>query len=310
MEKYELVEENIGDGRVAVVKLMRHRETKEHVAVKFMERGHKIHEMVAREIINHRSLRHPNIVKFKEVALTPTHLAIVMEYAAGGELFYHVLHQRRIAEDQARYFFQQLIAGVSYCHDMEICHRDLKLENTLLDGSPAHRLKICDFGYSKSCLNYSRTHSMVGTPAYIAPEIISGKDYDGKLADVWSCGVMLYTMLVGTLPFEDKNDRQNLRKMVQRISAVQYEFPHNVLSEGSKNLISRIFVANPSKRITMEEIKSHPWFLKNLPMELSEDAHYFYLNEENTKYCVQSIEEIMNIVNEAKTPPVASSPNL
>ncbi|BAT73508.1 hypothetical protein LR48_Vigan813s000500 [Vigna angularis] len=310
MEKYELVEENVGNGKVAVVKLMRHRETKEHVAVKFIPRDLTIDEMVAREIINHRSLRHPNIVQFKEVALTPTHLALVMEYAAGGELFYQVLYQGKIKEDNARYFFQQLIAGVSYCHDMEICHRDLKLENTLLDGSPANRLKICDFGYSKSNLLHSRTHSMVGTPAYIAPEIISGKDYDGKLADVWSCGVILYTMLVGTLPFEDKSDRQNLKKMVQRVSAVQYEFPDNVLSEDSKNLISRIFVANPSKRITMKEIKSHPWFLKNLPEELTEEAQCVHHNEENTKYCVQSIEEIMNIVNEAKTIPVACSPNL
>ncbi|KAG2410384.1 Serine/threonine-protein kinase [Vigna angularis] len=267
MEKYELVEENVGNGKVAVVKLMRHRETKEHVAVKFIPRD-------------------------LTVALTPTHLALVMEYAAGGELFYQVLYQGKIKEDN------------------EICHRDLKLENTLLDGSPANRLKICDFGYSKSNLLHSRTHSMVGTPAYIAPEIISGKDYDGKLADVWSCGVILYTMLVGTLPFEDKSDRQNLKKMVQRVSAVQYEFPDNVLSEDSKNLISRIFVANPSKRITMKEIKSHPWFLKNLPEELTEEAQCVHHNEENTKYCVQSIEEIMNIVNEAKTIPVACSPNL
>ncbi|KAK8472591.1 hypothetical protein PHAVU_002G249300 [Phaseolus vulgaris] len=310
MEKYEVVEENVGYGRFAMVKLMRHRETKHLVAVKFIPRDHMINEKVEREIINHRSLRHPNIVQFIEVALTPTHLAIVMEYAAGGELFYQVLNVGTMTEDRARYFFQQLIAGVSYCHEMEICHRDLKLENTLLDGSPANRLKICDFGYSKSCLLHSKTHSKIGTPAYIAPEIISGKDYDGKLADVWSCGVILYAMLVGTLPFEDKADRQNLRKIVQRVLVVQYEFPDNVLCEDSKNLISRIFVANPAKRITMEEIKSHPWFLKNLPEELREGAHYVYHNEENTKHCLQSIEEIMNIVNEAKTTPVASSPNL
>ena len=109
----------------------------------------KIDENVFREIVNHRALRHPNIVRFKEVVLTPTHLGIVMEYAAGGELFERICDAGRFHEDEARYFFQQLVCGVSFCHAMGICHRDLKLENTLLDGSPAPRLKICDFGYSK-----------------------------------------------------------------------------------------------------------------------------------------------------------------
>ncbi|KAK7399682.1 hypothetical protein VNO78_10871 [Psophocarpus tetragonolobus] len=303
MEKYEIVEKDIGLGKFAVVTLMRHKHTKDLVAVKYIPRDTTIDERVAREIINHRSLRHPNIIGFKEVALTPTHLAIVMEYAAGGELFNQVC-KGKIGEDNARYFFQQLISGVSYCHEMEICHRDLKLENALLDGSPTNRLKICDFGYSKSYLLHSRPHSMIGTPAYIAPEILSGKDYDGKLADVWSCGVMLYTMLVGALPFEDKEDTQNLQKTVKRVMAVQYKFPNEVcVSEEGKDLISRIFVANPAMRLTMKEIKSHPWFLKNLPKELREGAQNIYYNEQNTNSPLQSIEEIMNIINEAITTP-------
>ncbi|MBA0843014.1 hypothetical protein Goarm_000240 [Gossypium armourianum] len=127
MEKYELVKD-IGSGNFGVARLMRNKETKELVAMKYIDRGHKIDENVAREIINHRSLRHPNIIRFKE----------------------------------------------------QICHRDLKLENTLLDGSPAPRLKICDFGYSKSSLLHSRPKSTVGTPAYIAPEVLSRREYDGK----------------------------------------------------------------------------------------------------------------------------------
>ncbi|XP_071906550.1 serine/threonine-protein kinase SRK2A-like isoform X3 [Coffea arabica] len=131
------------------------------------------------------------------VVLTPTHLAIVMEYAAGGELLAKICSAGAFNEDEARFFFQQLISGVSYCHSMEICHRDLKLENTLLDGSPTPRLKICDFGYSKSGLLRSQPKSAIGTPAYIAPEVLSRKEYDGKIADVWSCGVTLYVTLVG-----------------------------------------------------------------------------------------------------------------
>ncbi|KAI7743405.1 hypothetical protein M8C21_014032, partial [Ambrosia artemisiifolia] len=179
MEKYEPLKE-LGSGNFGVARLVRDKRTKQLLAVKYIERGSKIDENVQREIINHRSLRHPNIIRFKEVFLTPTHLAIVMEYAAGGELFGQICNAGRFSEDEARFFFQQLISGVSYCHAMEICHRDLKLENTLLDGSRTPRLKICDFGYSKSGLLHSQPKSKVGTPAYIAPEVISRKEYDGK----------------------------------------------------------------------------------------------------------------------------------
>ncbi|KAE9595114.1 hypothetical protein Lal_00041410 [Lupinus albus] len=306
MDKYELVKD-IGSGNFGVARLMRNKHTKELVAMKFIERGHKIDENVAREIINHRSLRHPNIIRFKEVVLTPTHLGIVMEYAAGGELFDRICNAGRFSEDEARYFFQQLISGVCYCHSMQICHRDLKLENTLLDGSPAPRLKICDFGYSKSSLLHSRPKSTVGTPAYIAPEVFSRREYDGKMADVWSCGVTLYVMLVGAYPFEHQEDPKNFRKTINLIMAVQYKIPDYVhISQDCRHLLSRIFVANPVRRVTIKEIKSHPWFLKNLPRELTEMAQAVYYRKENPTFSLQSIEDIMNIVEEAKTPPPVS----
>ncbi|KAL8540705.1 hypothetical protein ACS0TY_002077 [Phlomoides rotata] len=298
MDKYELVKD-IGSGNFGVARLMRNKETKELVAMKYIERGHKIDENVAREIINHRSLRHPNIIRFKEVVLTPTHLAIVMEYAAGGELFERICNAGRFSEDEARYFFQQLISGVNYCHAM--------LENTLLDGSPAPRLKICDFGYSKSSLLHSRPKSTVGTPAYIAPEVLSRREYDGKLADVWSCGVTLYVMLVGAYPFEDQEDPKNFRKTIQRIMAVQYKIPDYVhVSQDCRHLLSRIFVATAARRISIKEIKSHPWFLRNLPRELTDTAQALYYRKENPTFSLQSVEDIMKIVEEAKSPPLAS----
>ncbi|XP_075080857.1 serine/threonine-protein kinase SAPK2-like isoform X6 [Nicotiana tabacum] len=263
----------------------------------------QIDEHVQREIVNHRSLRHPNIIKFKEVFLTPTHLAIVMEYAAGGELFERICNAGRFSEDEARFFFQQLISGVSYCHSMQICHRDLKLENTLLDGSSTPRLKICDFGYSKSSVLHSQPKSTVGTPAYIAPEVLSRKEYDGKTADVWSCGVTLYVMLVGAYPFEDPDDPRNFRKtLTQRILSVQYSIPSYVrVSKECKHLLSQIFVADPEKRITMEEIKKHPWFVKNLPIEFMEgEEASLQTNEENEPS--QSIEEVLAIIQEARKP--------
>ncbi|KAF8027322.1 hypothetical protein BT93_E0278 [Corymbia citriodora subsp. variegata] len=223
-----------------------------------------------------------------------------MEYAAGGELFERICAAGRFSEDEARFFFQQLISGVGYCHTMEICHRDLKLENTLLDGSPMPRLKICDFGYSKSGLLHSQPKSTVGTPAYIAPEVLSRKKYDGKIADVWSCGVTLYVMLVGAYPFEDPDDPRNFRKTIDRILTIQYSIPDYVrVSADCRHLLSRIFVANPAERITLPEVKQHPWFLKNLPKELIEVEKSNYESERDQP--IQSEEETMQIIQEART---------
>ncbi|KAF7828757.1 serine/threonine-protein kinase SRK2I [Senna tora] len=267
-DRYDFVDK-IGSGNFGVARLMRDKQTKELVAVKYIERGDKIDENVKREIINHRSLRHPNIVRFKEVILTPTHLAIVMEYASGGELFERICNAGRFPEDEARFFFQQLISGVSYCHAMQVCHRDLKLENTLLDGSPAPRLKICDFGYSKSSVLHSQPKSTVGTPAYIAPEVLLRQEYDGKIADVWSCGVTLYVMLVGSYPFEDPNEPKDFRKTIQRI--------------------------------TVPEIWNHEWFLKNLPADLMDEKILGNQFEEPDQP-MQSIDMIMQIISEATIP--------
>ncbi|RWR84091.1 Protein kinase domain-containing protein [Cinnamomum micranthum f. kanehirae] len=282
MDRYEHMKD-IGSGNFGVAKLVRDNRTKELFAVKYIERGQRIDENVQREIMNHRSLKHPNIVRFKEVLLTPTHLAIVMEYAAGGELFERICNAGRFSEDEARFFFQQLISGVSYCHSMQICHRDLKLENTLLDGSLAPRLKICDFGYSKSSVLHSQPKSTVGTPAYIAPEVLLKKEYDGKIADVWSCGVTLYVMLIGGYPFEDPDDPKNFRKTLGRILGVQYSIPDYV------------------RRITIPEIRNHPWFLRNLPIELMEGRE-MTSQSEDASTSLQSIEDIVSIIQEARKP--------
>ncbi|CAN0878992.1 Serine/threonine-protein kinase SRK2E [Linum grandiflorum] len=224
-----------------------------------------------------------------------------MEYASGGELFERICNAGRFSEDEARFFFQQLISGVSYCHSMQVCHRDLKLENTLLDGSPAPRLKICDFGYSKSLVLHSQPKSTVGTPAYIAPEVLLKKEYDGKIADVWSCGVTLYVMLVGSYPFEDPREPKNFRKTIQRILNVQYSIPDYVhISKECQHLISRIFVSEPEKRITIPEIRNHEWFLKNLPVDLIGDDNASSQFDEQQSW--QSVDEIMQIIAEATLP--------
>ncbi|KAI3713066.1 hypothetical protein L1987_71637 [Smallanthus sonchifolius] len=301
-DQYDFVRD-IGSGNFGVARLMRDKRTRELVAVKYIERGEKIDENVQREIINHRPLRHPNIVRFKEVILTPTHLAIVMEYVAGGELFDRICSAGRFSEDEARFFFQQLISGVSYCHAMQVCHRDLKLENTLIDQSPAPRLKICDFGYSKSSVLHSQPKSTVGTPAYIAPEVLSSQEYDGKIADVWSCGVTLYVMLVGGYPFEDPNEPRDFRKTIHRILHVQYSIPENIeISPECRHLLSRIFLGDPAQRITMAEIKTHEWFVKNMPADLMDDENMMNNQFEEPDQPMQSVDAIMQIISEATIP--------
>ncbi|MBA0549605.1 hypothetical protein Golob_020626 [Gossypium lobatum] len=186
--------------------------------------------------------------------------------------------------------------------EKQVCHRDLKLENTLLDGSPAPRLKICDFGYSKSSLLHSQPKSTVGTPAYIAPEVLLKKEYDGKVADVWSCGVTIYVMLVGAYPFEDPEDPRNFHKTIHRIIHVQYSIPDYVhISPECRHLISRIFVADPAERISIPEIKNHEWFLKNLPADLMDENS---MNDqfEEPNQPMQSVDEIMQIISEATIP--------
>lgn len=294
-ERYQLVRD-LGSGNFGVAKLMRDTTTGELVAIKFIERGERVDRNVERELCNHRMLNHPNIVGFKEVFLTPLHLGIVMEFAAGGELFERIVRAGRFSEDEARYFFQQLISGVDYCHDSGVCHRDLKLENTLLDGNPAPRLKICDFGYSKSAFD-SQPKSTVGTPAYIAPEVLQRKEYNGQPADVWSCGVTLYVMLVGAYPFEDPQDPRNFRKTIQRIMGVKFSFPPGLrISPECQDLISRIFVASPAHRITIADIRRHPWFLRNLPAELA-NPETFVKNPEPQ----QSIDDIRLLIRAART---------
>nr|CAB3498570.1 unnamed protein product [Digitaria exilis] len=250
-DRYELVRD-IGSGNFGVARLMRNRADGQLVAVKYIERGEKIDENVQREIINHRSLRHPNIIRFKEVILTPTHLAIVMEYASGGELFERICNAGRFSEDE-------------------------------------------------SSVLHSQPKSTVGTPAYIAPEVLLKKEYDGKVADVWSCGVTLYVMLVGAYPFEDPDEPKNFRK------TIQYSIPDYVhISPECQDLISRIFVANPATRITIPEIRNHPWFLKNLPADLMDDSTMSNQYEE-PEQPMQSMDEIMQILAEATIPAAGSS---
>jgi len=263
----------LGSGSFGSVQLFRHVSTQALFAVKFVERGELVDEAIKKEVVNHCMLSHENIARFREVILRPRHLAIVMEYAQGGDLFNAVQQAKghRMNEPMARYFFQQLIAGLGYMHSQGMCHRDLKLENLLLSDNPP-KLKLCDFGYSKSSKWQSQAKSKVGTAAYIAPEVITaskGSKYDAEMVDVWSSGVVLHTMLVGMYPFCDTAAPNDETRTIRHILSYwkgdsKYQPPRSVSAE-CLDILSRMLTANPQKRMKIGEILTHPWFQVNLP---------------------------------------------
>jgi len=299
----------IGRGSYGYVKLFRHTETQELYAVKYIERGEEtINQNVRREVLNHRILHHPQIVKFREVLLTPTHLAIVMEYAGGGPLFNHVVTrpEGRLGENEARYFFQQITCGLYYLHRMGFCHRDMKLENTLLDGNPdAPKVKLCDFGYSKY-IPYSVAKSKVGTPAYIAPEVVgaTGPQYSGEAADVWSLGVMLHAMLVGRYPFNDPQKPRDDRRTIYRIMSyakgeLAYVPPGGTEEGGVGSLLIRMLVPEPTQRATLQEVIDHRWTKQNLPADF-EPVSVTNKSMHTAHHDVQTDDEVIEVLDEAK----------
>nr|CCC94377.1 putative protein kinase [Trypanosoma congolense IL3000] len=211
-------------------------------------------EQLFREVEAMRVLKHKNIIGFRDFKETDSNYYLVLEFVSGGELFDKIVAAKRFDEPTARRYFQQLIAGVHYCHSKGFAHRDLKPENLLLDATG--ELKISDFGFcSSKDDSESVFEKAMGTPNYIAPETLNGGYYDVFAADIWSCGVILYVMLAGKLPFEDRNPRS----LLEKVKAGEFIMLRQV-SEAVKDLVKRILVVNPENRITMEAIIAHPWF--------------------------------------------------
>ncbi|KAL1224236.1 CBL-interacting serine/threonine-protein kinase 25 [Cardamine amara subsp. amara] len=253
----------LGKGTFAKVYYGKEIITGESVAIKIinkdqvLKRNHMI-EQIKREISIMRLVRHPNIVELKEVMATKTKIFFIMEFVKGGELFAKIA-KGKLKEDAARKYFQQLISAVDFCHSRGVSHRDLKPENLLVDENGD--LKVSDFGLSalpEQILQDGLLHTQCGTPAYVAPEVLRKKGYDGAKADIWSCGVVLFVLLAGFLPFQD----ENLMNMYRKIFKSEFEFPPWVSPE-SRRLISKLLVVDPDKRISIPAIKRTPWFRKN-----------------------------------------------
>lgn len=262
MKRYELGR-LLGQGTFAKVYFARDLRSGQSVAIKVIDKEKILKvgliDQIKREISIMRLVKHPNIVQLYEVMATKTKIYFVMEYAKGGELFDKVA-KGKLKENVARKYFQQLINAVDFCHSRGVYHRDLKPENLLLDEN--ENLKVSDFGLSaltESKRQDGLLHTTCGTPAYVAPEVINRQGYDGAKADTWSCGVILYVLLAGYLPFQDSN----LMEMYRKIGKSEFKFPNWFPSEVRK-LLTRILDPNPSTRISIAKIRENPWFRKGL----------------------------------------------
>eukprot|EP00210_Caulerpa_lentillifera_P004256 g4060.t1 len=301
--KYEKIED-LSSGSFGIVMKARNKQNNREYAIKFLPRGNAIQRYVLREILNHRVLRHPHVVQFFEVLLVDDYLGIVMEYADKGDLFTQVQEKLTLSEDFARWIFQQLIFGLDYCHRKGVANRDIKLENVLLQaGNDRPLVKLCDFGYSKHEDWDSAPRSKVGTPDYMAPEIVSncGGAYNAKAADLWSCGVVLYVMLVGQYPFSREADEvlpeeRRVKAVLQRILSLDYQLPSDLSPEGL-DLLKRLLTKSPEDRATIEEVMHHSWYSVGLPPQALK-MNDVYLKSQSTKG-IQSEEDAIRIVEAA-----------
>ncbi|KAJ6313727.1 hypothetical protein OIU77_015081 [Salix suchowensis] len=269
--KYELGR-TLGEGNFGKVKLAKNIETGQPFAVKILEKNRiielKITDQIKREIATLKLLKHPNVVRLHEVLASKSKIYMVLEYVTGGELFDRIASKGKLPEADGRKMFQQLIDGVSYCHSKGVFHRDLKPENVLVDANG--NIKISDFGLSalpQHLRDDGLLHTTCGSPNYVAPEILSNRGYDGATSDIWSCGVILYVILTGYMPFDDRN----LAVLYQKIFKGDAQVP-KWMSPGAKNMIKRILDPNPVTRITTAGIKADEWFKQDYtPMESAEE---------------------------------------
>ncbi|NXX50342.1 MARK4 kinase, partial [Tricholaema leucomelas] len=245
----------IGKGNFAKVKLARHILTGREVAIKIIDKTQlnpTSLQKLFREVRIMKGLNHPNIVKLFEVIETEKTLYLVMEYASAGEVFDYLVSHGRMKEKEARAKFRQIVSAVHYCHQKNIVHRDLKAENLLLDADA--NIKIADFGFSNEFTLGSKLDTFCGSPPYAAPELFQGKKYDGPEVDIWSLGVILYTLVSGSLPF----DGHNLKELRERVLRGKYRVPF-YMSTDCENILRRFLVLNPAKRCTLEQIMKDKW---------------------------------------------------
>lgn len=279
IDMYKIVK-MIGKGAFGKVMLAVHRFTGKNVAIKSIEKSYMKDEFSRRKVFQEvyilKKIRHSNVIRLYEVFESNNHLFMVMEYANKGDLLQYVKNRGRLSEKEARHFFKNILYGLGHCHCRSVLHRDVKLDNILIDDTKG--IKICDFGVSKIIKKHQKIVEQWGTPAYIAPEIIADRGYHGFYVDIWSLGVLLYAMVWGAVPFK-ANDMQELYK---NIMSKGFSFPVT-LSKSLRHLIKSMLNKWPEKRILIPEILAHPWILsdEDFPMDASESENSSLLENSN-----------------------------
>ncbi|XP_028319808.1 serine/threonine-protein kinase SIK2 isoform X5 [Gouania willdenowi] len=257
------IERTLGKGNFAVVKLARHRITKTEVAIKIIDKTQLDAvnlEKVYREVQIMKMLDHPHIIKLYQVMETKNMLYLVTEYAKNGEIFDYLAKHGRLSELEARRKFWQILSAVEYCHNRNIVHRDLKAENLLLDGHM--NIKIADFGFGNFFQPGEPLATWCGSPPYAAPEVFEGQPYEGPQLDIWSMGVVLYVLVCGALPFGGPT----LPVLRQRVLEGRFRIPY-FMTEDCEHLIRRMLVLDPSKRLSVAQIKEHKWMAMDVPVQ-------------------------------------------
>ncbi|KAM6234475.1 serine/threonine-protein kinase SIK2 isoform 2-T2 [Spheniscus humboldti] len=257
------IEGTLGKGNFAVVKLARHRITRSEVAIKIIDKSQLDAvnlEKIYREVQIMKMLDHPHIIKLYQVMETKSMLYLVTEFAKNGEIFDYLASHGRLSESEARRKFWQILSAVEYCHGRKIVHRDLKAENLLLDNNM--NIKIADFGFGNFYKSGEPLTTWCGSPPYAAPEVFEGQQYEGPQLDIWSMGVVLYVLVCGALPF----DGPTLPILRQRVLEGRFRIPY-FMSEECEHLIRKMLVLDPSKRLTIAQIKEHKWMLIEVPAQ-------------------------------------------
>uniref|UniRef100_A0A8C9XIM2 Si:ch211-255p10.4 n=1 Tax=Sander lucioperca TaxID=283035 RepID=A0A8C9XIM2_SANLU len=251
------LEKTLGKGQTGLVKLGVHCITGQKVAIKIVNReklSESVLMKVEREIAILKLIEHPHVLKLHDVYENNKYLYLVLEHVSGGELFDYLVKKGRLTPKEARKFFRQIISALDFCHSHSICHRDLKPENLLLDEK--NNIRIADFGMASLQVGDSLLETSCGSPHYACPEVIRGEKYDGRRADVWSCGVILFALLVGALPF----DHDNLRQLLEKVKSGVFHMPHFIPPD-CQSLLKGMIEVNPEIRLTLEAIQKHAWYL-------------------------------------------------
>ncbi|XP_043190987.1 serine/threonine-protein kinase BRSK2-like [Amphibalanus amphitrite] len=258
------LEKTLGKGQTGLVKLGVHCMTGRKVAVKIVNKeklSESVLQKVEREIAIMKLIDHPHVLGLYDVYDNKKYLYLVLEHVSGGELFDYLVKKGRLTPKEARRFFRQIISALDFCHSHSICHRDLKPENLLLDEK--NNIRVADFGMASLQPDGHTLETSCGSPHYACPEVIRGEKYDGRRADVWSCGVILYALLVGALPFDD----DNLRQLLEKVKRGTFHIPHFVPPD-CQNLLRGMIDVNPETRLKLREINRHPWVIAGSKGEL------------------------------------------